>query len=74
MKYDRRSGYDRRRKQDGFSLRLLVGSGKIIRTERRFELGDRRRLNTYIADDRRVGLADRRDHIRFLQYRSNLEI
>jgi len=43
--------------------------GKIIRAERRFGSGDRRRLNTYIADDRRVGLADRRDHIRFLAYR-----
>ena len=48
--------------------------GKIIRTERRFGLGDRRRLNTYIADDRRVGLADRRDHIRFLQCRLHAEI
>ena len=48
--------------------------GKIKRTERRFGLGDRRRLNTYIADDRRVGLADRRDHIRFLQCRLHAEI
>ena len=39
--------------------------GKIIRPERRSGLEDRRRLDTYIADDRRVGLADRRDNERF---------
>jgi hypothetical protein len=41
--------------------------GKIIRIERRLESGDRRGLNNYIADERRVGLAERRDHKRFLQ-------
>ena len=39
--------------------------GKIIRTERRRGLEDRRRLNTYIEGDRRAGLADRRDNKRF---------
>jgi hypothetical protein len=39
--------------------------GKIIRTERRFRIEDRRRLYTYIADDRREGFADRRDNERF---------
>ena len=33
---------------------------KIIRTERRLGLKDRRRLHTYIADDRRGGLPNRR--------------
>lgn len=40
--------------------------GKIIQSERRFRTEDRRRLYTYIADDRREGFADRRDHSRFL--------
>jgi hypothetical protein len=40
--------------------------GKIIRSERRYLLKDRRRLYTYIADDRREGFADRRDNERFL--------
>ena len=48
--------------------------GKIVRNERRFGIGDRRRLNAYIADDRRVGLADRRDNKRFSHYRSSFEI
>ena len=39
--------------------------GKIIRIERRFGMEDRRRLYTYIADDRREGFADRRDNERF---------
>lgn len=43
--------------------------GKIIRTERRLGSGDRRRLSTYIADDRRFGFAERRDDKRFLQPR-----
>ena len=38
---------------------------KIIRTERRFWTKDRRKLYTYIADDRREGFVDRRDHERF---------
>ena len=33
---------------------------KIMRTERRLGLRDRRRLNTYIANDRRSGLSNRR--------------
>ena len=33
---------------------------KIIFTEKRFGLNDRRILHTYIADDRRSGIADRR--------------
>ena len=48
--------------------------GKIIRTERRRGLEDRRRLNTYIEGDRRAGLADRRDNKRFSHYRSSFEI
>ena len=36
---------------------------KIIRTERRLGLKDRRRLNTYIANDRRGGLPNRRKPI-----------
>jgi hypothetical protein len=48
---------------------LVSPYGKIIRTERRFGVEDRRRLNTFIVDDRRAGLADRRDHKRFLQTR-----
>jgi hypothetical protein len=39
--------------------------GKIIRTERRFWIKDRRREYIYIADDRRKGFADRRDNERF---------
>ena len=53
---------------------IIVGSpdnpyGKIIRTERRLGSGDRRKFNTYIADDRRAAVADRRDYNRFLQPR-----
>ena len=33
---------------------------KIVRTERRISLKDRRILNTYIANDKRNGIADRR--------------
>ncbi len=33
---------------------------KLIFTEKRFGLKDRRKLHTYIADDRRSGIADRR--------------
>ena len=33
---------------------------KLIFTEKRFGLNDRRKTNTYIADDRRSGIADRR--------------
>ncbi|MGD8992163.1 MAG: hypothetical protein PVI00_11985 [Desulfobacterales bacterium] len=33
---------------------------KLIFTEKRFGLYDRRKLHTYIADDRRSGIADRR--------------
>jgi hypothetical protein len=33
---------------------------KLIYTERRMALFDRRKLYTYIADDRRIGIADRR--------------
>jgi hypothetical protein len=33
---------------------------KLIFTEKRFGLNDRRILHTYIADDRRSGIADRR--------------
>jgi hypothetical protein len=33
---------------------------KIIRTERRLGIEDRRKLKTYIAIDRRKGLPDRR--------------
>ena len=33
---------------------------KIIRTERRLGIEDRRQLNIYIANDRREGLPDRR--------------
>ena len=36
---------------------------KITRTERRKGSVDRRRLNTYIANDRRGGLSDRRKPI-----------
>ena len=36
---------------------------KIIREERRLGINDRRRLNTYIAKDRRGGLAERRKSI-----------
>ncbi len=36
---------------------------KIIRKERRSGLRDRRGLNTYIADDRRCGLSNRRKPI-----------
>jgi hypothetical protein len=36
---------------------------KIMRTERRLGLRDRRRLNTYIANDRRGGLPNRRKPI-----------
>ena len=32
--------------------------GKIIRTERRLGIENGRKLNTFIADDRRTGLAD----------------
>jgi hypothetical protein len=39
MEYDRRSGYDRR-KNEGFSLRLLIGNGKRL-TIRRSEDRDR---------------------------------
>jgi hypothetical protein len=33
---------------------------KLIFTEKRFGLNERRILHTYIADDRRSGIADRR--------------
>jgi hypothetical protein len=33
---------------------------KLIITERRIRLNDRRKLHTYIADDIRSGIADRR--------------
>ena len=33
---------------------------KIMRTERRISFNDRRRLNTFIANDKRSGIADRR--------------
>ena len=33
---------------------------KLYFTEKRIALSDRRRLHTYIADDRRSGIADRR--------------
>jgi len=33
---------------------------KLIFTEKRFGLNDRRKLHTYISDDRRSGIADRR--------------
>ena len=36
---------------------------KIIRGERRFGIRDRRRLNTYLANDRRGGFSDRRKPI-----------
>jgi hypothetical protein len=35
---------------------------KLIITEKRYGLKDRRKLHTYIADDRRSGIADRRKH------------
>jgi len=47
---------------------IKVGSSgnpyaKIMRTERRLGIRDRRRLNTYLANDRRGGLPDRRKPI-----------
>ena len=33
---------------------------KLFFTEKRFGFNDRRKLHTYIADDRRSGIADRR--------------
>ena len=33
---------------------------KLIFTEKRFGLNERRKLHTYIANDRRSGIADRR--------------
>jgi hypothetical protein len=33
---------------------------KLFFTEKRIGLKDRRKLNTYLADDRRSGIADRR--------------
>lgn len=35
-------------------------NAKLIFTEKRFGQKDRRKLYTYIADDRRSGIADRR--------------
>ena len=46
---------------------------KITRTERRKSSVDRRRLNTYIANDRRGGISDRRKPIGHHQRRLNTE-
>ena len=46
---------------------------KITQTERRKSSVDRRRLNTYIADDRRGGISDRRKPIGHHQRRLNTE-
>jgi hypothetical protein len=35
---------------------------KLIITDKRVRLNDRRKLHTYIADDKRSGIADRRKH------------
>ena len=35
---------------------------KLFFTEKRIGSRDRRKLNTFIADDRRSGIADRRKH------------
>ena len=51
---------------------LIIGPpdkpyAKLIIAEKRIGLYDRRKLHTYIADDRRGGIADRRKN----QYKNN---
>ena len=46
--------------QSGIKSPRDEGGADIIRLDRRQDKGDRRKLRTYIADDRRSGFADRR--------------